>query len=398
MLNLVRSAAVGSRSGGLSSHIGPAIGLGPPPFAMRFSRPKVANEPADCVRNTHGTSGATWVVTESMLRPLPEDYDVARTSRYVIGSKLGDISMRIACVFKISSIMSSYDSKKAKATCTSPDFVKFQVRLHSGRGTYSDGIIVEIQRRRGSSMSFLKLCSLILNAAEGSLDVNRDACFSSLTKKPPSSMACLRGADKSFESPLSLSFKGLTEAEKLLNNKCLDVNELGMQYLCKLLDNDSTCLKVCMKAFSAVVHGTNYPVLHEKVLFHLTCHGDDALSSTSKMRSMAFEAIYRGLKLRVDNPCPDSILALDPTLVISPWLLEAFIPLIISVMKGGSSPREMGWAVRSLELLVVHSERAKGRMIECGGEMELFERSKEIGEAHCSCLEDYSERILKALR
>jgi len=400
-----RSVAMVSRPGG-HSFDGPSIGLGPPPVIMRPLRGVMENESTKYVAESKKKdiivvcdNGPMWRVTDSMLRPLPDDYDVSRTSRYLVDHNPCDISMRIASVFKENSIQADYDLKKAKATCSTTDFVKFQVRLHNGRGMYANGIIVEIQRRRGSSMNYLKLCSSILNAAEG---INNDVCNSYLSphlKKPLSSMQCLRGGDRAFESSLALSVGALTEVEKLLCNKRSDVNVLGMQFLCKLLDSETTSLKTCMRAFSAVVHGTNYPTVHEKILTYLQFDNDKTCSNDARVQSMAFQAMFRGLNLRVVNPCPDSKKnrELDPTFAISPWILESFVPLLMTVMKD-KNPRNMLWSIKSLDLIISHSEDGKGRIIECGATTELFEELKEIGKAQCACLQKQAESILNALR
>jgi hypothetical protein len=55
----------------------------------------------------------------------------------------------------------------AKAKCVTSDGVDFRVRLYRGRNAYRHGIIVEVQRRFGSSFAFHRDTQAILDAAVG---------------------------------------------------------------------------------------------------------------------------------------------------------------------------------------------------------------------------------------
>lgn len=406
-----RSVALGSNLKHSPFGAGPVIGLGPPPSTM-WRKPSLEMGKSDAmvpVGEKNSTSsdkaGPMWKVTESMVRPLPEDYDVARTSRFVVGKKPVEISMSIALFFKQASIIANYDSKKAKASCTTPDFVKFQVRLHNGRGTFSNGIVVEIQRRRGSSMSFLKVCNLILNAAEGNKEYGKSSAYCSPhIKQPISSMKCLRDAHDLSGSSLVVGVEALTEVEQLLKDKRKDVNVLGMEYLSSLLNRDNTCLKTCIRAALSTIVGTNYPIIHEKVVSYLQVddggskNNDKAESNTSKLRCLALRVIYSCFSLTANNPCPNSPRPLEGFLKMAPWILASLVPLLVQHIQRRSYPHVVLCAAKSLNILITHSKQAKDRALECGASRLLFEQLKQIGATHCASLEDESECILKALR
>lgn len=144
--------------------------------------------------NSNKKESAVWRVTDSMLKTVPDDYDVSRSSRFITGTDVSDICARLVRVFRKLSITAFYDEKKAKAKCVTKDFVKLQVRLFRGRDqAYSHGIIVEVIRRCGLRMEFAKDCNLILNAAEGKPNT-KSGCFNNSPhmRQPVSSLQCLK--------------------------------------------------------------------------------------------------------------------------------------------------------------------------------------------------------------
>jgi len=162
-------------------------------------------------------SPLSWKVTDSMVHTVPDDYDVSRSSRFITGTDASVICARLDNVFKKILVIASYDSKKAKAKCVTKNFVKLQVRLFRGRGQYSCGIIVEVVRRCGSRIDFVKDCSAILNAAEGKKNINSGSFNNSPhMRQPVSSLKCLRNAS-------------------FLKNEVRDINGLGVENFCSLL-------------------------------------------------------------------------------------------------------------------------------------------------------------------
>jgi hypothetical protein len=111
-------------------------------------------------------SNGVWQIER--VPSLPDFYPLERTSVFVPNtSNPSDVTMRISGVLRDRSIDATFDNDKAKAQCTTMDGVEFRVRLYRGRGEYHHGIIVEVQRRFGTSNSFYNDTMAILNAAEG---------------------------------------------------------------------------------------------------------------------------------------------------------------------------------------------------------------------------------------
>lgn len=98
---------------------------------------------------------------------LPEYHPLERTAVFVPNASPLDVSMRISNVLRERSIEALYENEKAKAKCTTAEGVDFRVRLYRGRGRFDHGIIVEVQRRFGTSITFYHDTKAILDAAEG---------------------------------------------------------------------------------------------------------------------------------------------------------------------------------------------------------------------------------------
>lgn len=98
---------------------------------------------------------------------LPDYYLLDDDSVFVENTSAKEIAVRLCEVLKELSIEATFDVVKAKARCVTLDHVDFRIFLYSGKGEYSNGIIVEVQRRDGSSLNFRSEVRGILDAALG---------------------------------------------------------------------------------------------------------------------------------------------------------------------------------------------------------------------------------------
>ena len=106
-----------------------------------------------------------WSLAEAPT--LPEFHPLERTAVFVPNTQAPTVSARISDVIRERSIEASFDDNKGRARCVTSDGVDFRVRLYRGRGQYSHGIIVEVQRRFGTSINFHSDTKAILDSAEG---------------------------------------------------------------------------------------------------------------------------------------------------------------------------------------------------------------------------------------
>jgi len=100
---------------------------------------------------------------------LPESHPLERTATFVPNAMPAEIASRISDVLRERSIEAHYENGKAKVKCSTTEGVDFRIRLYRGRGRYNNGIIVEVQRRFGTSFVFHNDTQAILSGARGEI-------------------------------------------------------------------------------------------------------------------------------------------------------------------------------------------------------------------------------------
>ena len=162
------------------------------------------------------TSTKAFVWKLQNIPTLPEFHPLER-SAVLVDASPEDVSARISSVLRERSIEAVYDDDKAKVKCITTDGVDFRVRLYRGRGDYSDKVIVEVQRRFGSDLSFMEDTSAILDAAQGKEPAP-------MTELPP---AVSDSEDEPEGSPLAI-------VAKMLAFEANDSHNLALQTLVSL--------------------------------------------------------------------------------------------------------------------------------------------------------------------
>ena len=162
---------------------------------------------------------------------LPDFYPLERTSVFVPNVlHPSDVAMRISDILRERSIDAIYDSDKAKAQCTTMEGVEFRVRLYGGRGEYNHGVVVEVQRRFGTSNSFYNDTMAILNAAEGKKLLQSTANVSSMgSNNLPLVEDCTSTSMESASPSLAM-------ISKMFNHKEPDAHFLALQTLTSMTD------------------------------------------------------------------------------------------------------------------------------------------------------------------
>jgi len=102
---------------------------------------------------------------------LPHFHPVEQTAVFVphMAATPTVVSARISAILRELAVEAVYDTTKAKIKCTTlEDQIEFRLRLYQGRApAYRHGIIVELQRRFGTSLAFHAITQAILAAAQG---------------------------------------------------------------------------------------------------------------------------------------------------------------------------------------------------------------------------------------
>jgi len=117
------------------------------------------------VMNPSSSAKFRWNLND--VPPLPEFHQLERSAVFIPKFEVKAVAGRVSDVLRDRSIEATFDDDKGRAKCTTSDGVDFRVRLYRGRGQYSHGVIVEVQRRFGTSINFHNETRAILAAAEG---------------------------------------------------------------------------------------------------------------------------------------------------------------------------------------------------------------------------------------
>jgi len=221
------------------------MSLGPLP-KMGIARPSKLS--GKSLSNESGSYGCTkewndliavpsnWDVKPDDLELVPIDFPLERTHREIADVDATEVSNRISDALNVLSIDAEYHAKRAKAKCKTTDLVKFRIRLYAGSDTGMP-VIVEVQKRSGSTSSFMRSCREILKAAEGIAvgSSPRPRKGPPSFKKPMAAMNCLKDAKVQVpqdDEAMSVLNASLT----MFRSKSLDSNVLGLENLCSLTD------------------------------------------------------------------------------------------------------------------------------------------------------------------
>lgn len=211
---------------------------------------------------------------------LPDFYPLERTAVFVPHvADPSEITLRISDVLRDRSIDASYHNEKAKAVCTTMEGVEFRIRLYSGRGEYSHGIIVEVQRRFGTSNSFHDHVMAILDAAEGKESAaNKNNVAANATSNIPF-------VEDESESTLECT-SSLDMISKMFNNPTPDTQFLALQTLSSLTDASKIGQKTAQKVSNELFRHDSDNVAGAKVLSLIIDKKDDG-EDRFKLRTLA---------------------------------------------------------------------------------------------------------------
>ena len=171
-----------------------------------------------------------WMLYDAPV--LPEFHPLERSAVFVPRSQALEVAQRISDVLRDRSISATYDNVKAKASCSTPEQVEFRIRLYRGRKQYSHGIIVEVQKRFGSCLSFHDDTTAILEAAEGKIPPPPPLAMDSLSRIALPLVSDNEDDHEDNEPSCSLEF-----VAKMLNFPSYDSHHLALQTLVSLTDS-----------------------------------------------------------------------------------------------------------------------------------------------------------------
>eukprot|EP00566_Odontella_aurita_P013412 CAMPEP_0113561832 /NCGR_PEP_ID=MMETSP0015_2-20120614/20193_1 /TAXON_ID=2838 /ORGANISM="Odontella" /LENGTH=449 /DNA_ID=CAMNT_0000463667 /DNA_START=91 /DNA_END=1437 /DNA_ORIENTATION=+ /assembly_acc=CAM_ASM_000160 len=317
----------------------------------------------------------TWKV--SSVESLPDDFPLERTSRHIPDADAPVVSARISDCLRDRSIEAKYDDLKAIAKCRTQDFVSFKIRLFSGReDVEGGGIIVEVQRRKGSSHCFMKDCRAVLSAAEGGSADNVEDETMIYLKRPVSDMACLKGVQVSDDN----TEQDIETPKRLLSDDNYDSHILGMESVEKLTNPLHAAPEVVVLAAKSVILPVTSPEIRDSIsnlLKHGCLRPDEAVLTgpegdndfNEQMHHLALTSVLNAVRATAK----DGTLA-DAVSQQSDWFSHVLIPALVEDIRNAPDrAHDARTAIECLKSLSRCSPLAK-TMVVAAGALDALEQ------------------------
>ena len=192
------------------------------------------------------------------MRPVPAFYPLERSSRFIV-DKLETVAARISEANRVLSIHAVYDDENATADLSTTENVEMYLSLWK-TSNGEEGIVVEIQRRKGDSIAYHRYARCILDVAAGELDIkehvksNGDDIDLVYTKKVNRLINLEVPNDAVSER--NNAIVALEIAHGLLMKDRMDARLLGLESLCLLTDPRKTGNKTALITSRVVLLGT----------------------------------------------------------------------------------------------------------------------------------------------
>jgi len=340
---------------------------------------------------------SNWHINDNDLQMVPLDFPLERTHREIHGSGACEIAGRISDAMRELSIEAEYD--KAKAKCRTSDFVSFRIRLYAG-GLGVSPVIVEVQKRSGQTMSFMRSCRAILGAAEGKqVSMQAKKAPSPFLLQPVGDLLCLKGVLPVQNSVENLSL-GLDKVIALLRSNKRDSNLLGMENLCLLTNQFKTAPETASRAAICFIIGDNKFNLRDEVEALLQRNTETVELNDSPINGeVDYSEQIHHHALRLFSNCLELTAHADllrGAIREQPWINRSLIPTLLDEIKEADhSPSNSHIAVLCLNSLICCS-LALQRVLELNG-LETLRTAKIVGKRCHKLLEIESERCIQIL-
>lgn len=273
------------------------IGFNPDPVQTmegRFeSRQMLEIGPSKIIRTSRRSEPFIWKLVN--IPVLPEFHPVEQTAIFIQRTVPSLISARISKILRERSIEATYEDDKAKVKCVTEEGVDFRIRLYRGRGEYSHGIIVEVQRRFGFSTVFHNETQAILDAAKGK------ATLPPVSSSLP--LPVVSDAEDDYEPEEGSS--ALDMVSKMLSHPGYDSTYLGLQTLSSLTDSSKIGSTTARNVSNSLMRLDN--VVGEKVLAIILDKQDEDMF---KLRSIAMTILANTMhtaELKIPNAIKEHV-------------------------------------------------------------------------------------------
>jgi hypothetical protein len=319
-----------------------------------------------------GQSTANVYVWDLASAPtLPEFHPLERTAVFVPNSAPSMVARRISSVLRDRSIEAEYDDDKAKVKCITSEGVNFRIRLYRGRAQYGHGVIVEVQRRFGSSLVFHSDTQAILEAAQGKPTPPPPVMTSMNNLPEVSDDEDEDDNDDYLEPPTADS--SLAMINKMLSLPGFDSQFLGLHTLSSLVDPEKLTLATARGVSNKLLRADNN--VGQMVFSIIVNRKTDEASMT--LRNMSLNIIANSM--RSCGKVPE-------------FLRQPLRPVLLEDLREAEKhPNTALLAAKVIEYFI----RGDHDTTELN---EVFEIAQKAGEAKHANLEHQAQKCIAAIR
>lgn len=383
----------------LSGLGGPKFGKAPP---IGLPKPKagLSQSRTSFTVTQEWTTASTWEVKGTDLEMVPMDFPLERTHRE-IRCDASEVAKRISTSLQKLSIDAEYDNEKAKAKCKTMEMVKFRIRLYAS-GENGQPVVVEVQRRSGSTSSFMRSCRAVLDAAEGSEAITATKKSPALRGKfpPPmknlGAMKCLQAVAIAGPSAQEEASQAFDSAANLCKSGKHDSVVLGLQSLCSLTDPVKTSPMVSTLVSKWVLLGHETHTTRDEIMAVLDAVADEDDEELAviveQQKHFALVVLANALEMLSKDG------SLSGAVAEHSWFESALVPaLLVAVKQAGGSASNAYAATRGVYCLM-STVGSSLRMIEENSGIEALKMAHEIGLQTHDLLAGEAGRCLEAAK
>lgn len=335
---------------------------------------------------TASASPTMWDVKCDKLELVPAGFPLERTHRE-IEQDVSIVSTRISAALRKLSIEAEYNNEAAKAKCKTTDCVKFRIRLFSG-GESGQPVIVELQRRNGSTSSFLSTCRAVLDAAEG-----RDPCAAKKKTNPfasklPCQMKCLQAANL---EPVDVK-ESLESAFDMVRSDRRDCKELGLENLCCIVDPvksaPSTAVEASKLLLTTQELREDLRLLTERDVFGP--EEEELPNHVDRLRHMSLVCFAKAFVTCSQESFLKAVAA-------ESWSADYLLPSLLGELERAETAASNAYhAACCLQVLLKSSQVVCNKVTASSG-VAVIEQAKAIGENSFELLEIEARRCLQVV-
>lgn len=264
----------------------PTFNTTPPPLLEMQQLQQQRNKPS-----TTSNSPFNWKLRTVPV--LPDNHTLERSAVFVKNAEPAEVSSRISDILRERSIETQYESGKGKVRCLTAEGVEFRIRLYRGRGSYNHGIIVEVQRRFGTSLVFHNDTKAILDGAEGKTAYPPPPMFSYLPE-----VSDLEDDDDEHEdyqgttTSSASSESSLMMVAKMMELSGFDSQYLGLETLSLLVDSERGLKTSTARAVATSLFQEDSVV--GKKVFDYVIEKNETKTSTTNTKRGVFDDDFDG--------------------------------------------------------------------------------------------------------